>query len=108
MGMDVIGKAPSSKTGESFMANIGWWHPLWDYCCDVAPVARKVKYGHSNDGDGLNAEDARALGAALKQEIESGRTALTERAREAAVPDSTHPLIASLVEQFAEQLCEAS
>jgi hypothetical protein len=80
MGMDLFGKAPTSEKGNHFRRNIWWWHPLWDYCVDVAPVARKVKSGHCNEGDGLNAVDAKRLAAILRSEIKSGRTAIKERA----------------------------
>ena len=75
MGMDVYGLKPTNKHGEYFRNNVWWWHPLWDYCCHIHPTLRqKVPHGHSNDGDGLNATDARQLGFKLQQEIETGRS----------------------------------
>lgn len=85
LGMDVIGMAPTSKTGEYFRASVWWWRPLWEYCLDVAPVARKVKHGQCNDSDGLNAADARRLAAQLRAKIDSGRTATAARARDVAL-----------------------
>jgi len=74
MGMDVYGKKPTAKVGEYFRNNVWWWHPLWDYCCHVDPtLIEKVPHGHSNDGDGLNATDARQLSLKLQQEIDTGR-----------------------------------
>lgn len=73
--MDVFGKKPHSKRGEYFRNNVWWWHPLWDYCCEVDPeLVDKVPEAHSNSGDGLNAFDARQLAFKLTEEIESGRT----------------------------------
>lgn len=74
MGMDVIGNNPKSQTGEYFRNNVWWWRPLWDYCCEVSEEARSVKYGHSNDGDGLDAEKAKALAKILINEIGLGNT----------------------------------
>lgn len=75
MGMDVHGREPLNETGEYFRNNVWWWRPLWDYCLEVAPVARKVKHGHSNDGDGLGKRDSVALATKLREEIASGRCA---------------------------------
>lgn len=73
MGMDVYGINPVSEVGEYFRNNVWWWRPLWNYCLDKYPeVAGKVEYGHSNDGDGLDAQDSYKLGLLLKQDIESG------------------------------------
>lgn len=91
MGMDVNGKNPSSKTGEYFRNNVWWWHPLWSYCEIVAPeLTAKVEHGHTNDGDGLNAEDSKTLAAILEQELKHGRTQEYESAHTAklnALPD---------------------
>ena len=74
MGMDVIGKAPVNETGEYFRNNVWYWRPLWNYCEYVAPeLTKSVKHGHSNDGDGLNAEEALLLGRMLFSEVVSGR-----------------------------------
>lgn len=83
MGMDVYGSAPIAEAGEYFRANVWYWHPLWDYCLEVAEVANKVEYGHSNDGDGLNHEDAQELGRILREEIASGRTLAYQQQYEA-------------------------
>lgn len=91
MGMDVFGRKPKNETGEYFRNNVWWWHPLWEYCCVVAPdLCGKVECGHTNDGDGLNAKDSLALAKLLSEEIESGRTAayeVTRAATLAALPD---------------------
>jgi len=73
MGMDVYGIKPANETGKYFRNNVWWWRPLWDYCLDKYPdIAGKVEYGHSNDGDGLDLEDAYKLGVSLRQDIDSG------------------------------------
>lgn len=90
MGMDVYGKNARSEKGEYFRNNVWWWRPLWDYCQSVSYVAQQVAYGHSNDGDGLDAEDAVLLAETLQAEIDSGRCLEYEtayRARLAAMPD---------------------
>ena len=66
MGMDVYGKNATSEAGKYFRRNIFGWPPLWGYCEYLAPeLTSKVKYGYTNDGDGLNAEDSKALGEML-------------------------------------------
>jgi len=85
MGMDVFGKKPKSQKGEYFRNNVWWWHPLWDYCCSVdQTLEEKVPHGHSNDGDGLNAEDSRQLAFKLQEEIKTGRALEYVNAYEAA------------------------
>jgi hypothetical protein len=78
MGMDVIGKNPASETGEYFRNNVWFWRPLWNYCLEVAPDLCAAVNGHYNDGEGLDADDARTLGIRLQAEIDAGRTAAYE------------------------------
>jgi hypothetical protein len=74
MGMDVFGNKPNSEAGEHFRCNVWGWHPLAKYCCEVAPdITSKCKHWHSNDADGLAAEDARQLAIRVQAEIDSGR-----------------------------------
>lgn len=81
MGMDVYGNAPRTETGEYFRNSVWTWRPLWDFCLTAAPeVAGKVKYGHSNDGDGLNAEDAATLSRILFEMIVDGEVEAYEKA----------------------------
>lgn len=91
MGMDVFGKSPVSPKGEYFRCSVWGWHPLWTYCEETAPeITDKVVYGHSNDGDGLCAEDSIALSRHLREEIAAGRTAKYVRERNdrlASLPD---------------------
>jgi hypothetical protein len=90
MGMDVYGKNAKNEKGEYFRNNVWWWHPLWDYCLNVhGDIAGTVEYGHSNDGDGLDADEAYALGMRLMKDIEDGFTAEYEtqyRERLASLP----------------------
>jgi len=92
MGMDVIGKNPTAKRGEYFRNNVWWWHPLWDYCLNAhGDIAGKVDSGHTNDGDGLDADDALELSQRLFADIESGLAATYEteyRAHLASLPTS--------------------
>lgn len=91
MGMDVYGRKPTNKKGKYFRNSIWGWRPLWNYCLAVAPeVAGRVKYGHSNDGDGLGKRDSLKLAKALREELDSGRTAEAEKEhaeRLATMPD---------------------
>lgn len=71
--MDVYGKNPTSEVGEYYRQNIWGWHPLWHYVELYHPeYANKVKHGHSNDGDGLEAEDSSQLSLSLKQDLITG------------------------------------
>ena len=80
MGMDVYGTKPTDPVGEYFRNNVWWWRPLWDYCLNNhGKIAGKVEYGHSNDGDGLDAKEARKLGSLLRQDIASGFAAKYEK-----------------------------
>lgn len=70
--MDVYGKAPKSERGEYFRNNVWWWRPLWDYCEHVAPELVGGVSGHTNDGDGLNAEGAEQLSQILMITLSDG------------------------------------
>lgn len=91
MGMDVYGKKPISEEGEYFRANIWSWHPIWDYCHDLMPeICSKVENAHSNDGDGLEADDARTVGEAVLMSITNGSAQKFLMEREeffSAIPD---------------------
>lgn len=72
MGMDVYGKNPSHCDGEYFRASIWSWPGIWQTAIDAAPeIAAKVAYPWSNDGDGLDGDDATALGDALLRYLDS-------------------------------------
>lgn len=73
MGMDVMGKSPINEQGEYFRANIWSWHPIWEYCCELAPeITEPVENAHSNDGDGLDAENSVKLGELILTAISDG------------------------------------
>ena len=75
MGMDVIGKKPTTEEGKYFRNNVWWWRPLATYVCEVAPdIADKCHNWQTNDGDGLKAKDARQLADILQKEIDIGHT----------------------------------
>jgi hypothetical protein len=74
MGMDVSGKNPTTEAGAYFRNNVWWWRPLAEYVCEVAPdITAACEYWGSNDGGGLEEDDAKELAAALREEIASGR-----------------------------------
>ncbi len=74
MGMDVYGKNPENETGEYFRRNVWGWRPLWTLVEAVAEdLASRVEYAHTNDGDGLDAVDSKALSIELLKAIEDGR-----------------------------------
>lgn len=75
MGFDIYGADPGTEEGKYFRNNVWWWRPLANYCLEVAPdVTEACPHWHSNDGAGLNAEDALALADALQAELDAGRT----------------------------------
>lgn len=73
MGMDVFGRAPTSEMGKYFGNNIRWWHPLADYCKEVAPeIASGCRYSAS----------FRSMSTAIRA-IRRGMSARWRRCREA-------------------------
>jgi len=82
MGMDVIGKKPTSERGEYFRNNVWWWRPLWDYCCEVGQEVitdEIAESGSFNDGAGLDEPSARVLAQILSASIDSGHTEQWEK-----------------------------
>ena len=76
MGMDVYGKNAANEVGEYFRRNVWGWRPLWEYVELTHPdIASLVEYGYSNDGDGLNATNSKALAKALREDLAVGLTA---------------------------------
>jgi hypothetical protein len=64
MGMRVHGSNPDSKVGNCFRRNIWGWSALWGYCASVCPEAAGLGIGaYVNDGEGLDATDAKKLAA---------------------------------------------
>jgi hypothetical protein len=86
MGMDVYGRKPSSKAGEYFRANVWFWHPLAQYCTEIAPeISARCEGWHYNNGDGLHGQDSAALAELLQSEIDSGRCEAYAKIREAEI-----------------------
>jgi hypothetical protein len=82
MGMDVYGKNPKSEKGTYFRRNVWGWRPLWDYCLDRhTDLAGKVKNGHTNDGDGLDANDSVELARLLVKDLSDGTASTYVKAR---------------------------
>lgn len=74
MGMDVYGVNPTNAFGKIFRRNIWIWHPLWEYVEKEYPeISSKVKYGHSNDGDGLNEKDSVQLSILISEDLSNGK-----------------------------------
>jgi len=97
MGMDVYGEEPTSEQGKYFRNNVWWWHPLAQYCEHVAPeLAKRCASWHSNDGEGLNAEDSIELANILQAEVNANRTMQYER----EWTDTTYPFTAENVIVF--------
>ena len=80
MGMDVFGNNPRNKEGEYFRNNVWWWRPLADFILECYPeIANKCEHWHSNDGDGLDAHDAKELAKRLQADIENGKVSEWEK-----------------------------
>ena len=64
-----------ANPGVYFRNNCWWWRPLWNYCYAIADdiISEEVwDSGHSNNGAGLNAEDAERLGKRMLNHIDTG------------------------------------
>jgi hypothetical protein len=73
MGFDLSGKAPKSEDGRYFSANLAGWHPIVDICMRVAPnICARCEHWRTNDGDGLEDDDALALADALQKAVDTG------------------------------------
>ena len=93
MGMDLSGKNAKNDAGVYFRRNVWGWHPLAKLVCKLAPdITRHCKRWHTNDGDGLNATNAKRLAAALDVALASGKVAMLVALRVARLkrsPDVT-------------------
>lgn len=77
MGMDVTGNNPKTDAGVYFRRSIWGWHPLAELVCKIAPdIASYCSCWHTNDGDGLNAANAKRFAAALDAALASGKVAM--------------------------------
>ena len=101
MGMDVYGRNPDSKVGDYFRRNIWGWSALWGYCASVSPEAASLGVAaYCNEGDGLDAKDAKKLAAILREQLASGATKVAVRRIEefevaTPLPLATEALIAT-------------
>lgn len=103
MGMDISGKAASSETGKYFRNNYWWWRPLARYIEAMHPdLYAKCKYWESNDGKGLNAEDAHALGKRLILDADMGRVDAYALTRDDDLPRDKYPFSTQNVREFGE------
>lgn len=69
MGFDIYG-----RNGNYFRRNVWGWRPLADYCIRMAPtIAAECTHWHTNDGDGLDGDDAAALADLLDDTVRDGR-----------------------------------
>ena len=91
MGMDVYGKKPSAEVGEYFRANVWGWRPLAEYVTEeFLDVASGCEHWFTNDGDGLDKRDSKALAKLLHEALASGavqRYVDSRNAGIAAMPD---------------------
>jgi hypothetical protein len=71
MAMDLIGLNPTEIEGRHFRRNLVSWHHMWDVISELYPdTASKVVYAYSNDGDGLNADDADYLAEQILNDLD--------------------------------------
>ena len=81
MGMDVLGKNPTTKTGEYFRNNVWWWRPLADFCIQRygAEVGFDGEGWGYNDGNGLNGDQSLHLARLIRADLANGSVATYER-----------------------------
>jgi len=107
MGVNLEAQAHPDDFNRGWNSN--WWHwrALANYVCHVSPeITSKCRYWHSNDADGLNDEDSKALSMALRKELISGRTAEYIADYETRGESADYPLDTETIGQFAEFLYE--
>jgi hypothetical protein len=69
MGIDVVG----NRNGWWRVGQY-WWHMLADYSHHIAPtITASCRYWYTSDEDGLNADQACQLGAALQRSVDDCR-----------------------------------
>lgn len=88
MGMDVYGNAPRTRAGAYFRANVWGWRPLASYIEELHPdLFAKAEYWYSNDGDGLDGDDAATLGQRIVRDLDTGRATAYLDQRDAWLAD---------------------
>jgi hypothetical protein len=102
MGMDVSGRNPAAPQGEYFRASIWQWPLLVKVITTLCPQETSAcKCWETNDGDGLNSAQARALAEALERKLRSGEVAFA--LCDPAVISNAESPIAALKEWFRSQ-----
>ena len=94
-------KYSKDNKGVYFRNNCWWWRPLWNYCRVIAPdlISEELwESGHHNDGEGLDADDAKKLGERLMEYLADGRTM---QYQEDYPEDEVYPFDVDNVEEFA-------
>lgn len=82
MGMDVFGRNPSSEAGRYFRRSVWSWHPLAELVCSLAPAeAVPCTLWHTNDGGGLDGNQAVILAHRLQELADDGTIAARVKAR---------------------------
>ncbi|MFK4525725.1 hypothetical protein ABIF90_003706 [Bradyrhizobium japonicum] len=67
MGFDIV----NSASNDQFPVGKYWWVTLADYSRYIAPsVTAACRYWYTNNGDGLNADQAHKLGAELQRSVD--------------------------------------
>jgi hypothetical protein len=100
MGFDVCGKAPTSAEGKYFGRNVSGWPLLVQLLLDLCPEeARGCEGWLYNDGDGLEAVDARNLARRLEELRTQGVIEAYCRDR-AKIAEATGELIVRLYPQL--------
>jgi DnaJ-class molecular chaperone len=73
VSFNLVADGPEKEDLAVFNRSAWIWHPIWEYVETHYPeISNQVKYGHSNDGDGLSGGAARDLGLKLRSDIDSG------------------------------------
>jgi hypothetical protein len=104
MGMDVFGTKPVNESGNYFCRNMSGWANIVSYLHQIAPdITSKCPSLTTNDGFGLNAQDAYALANVLDEEIANGGTAEYETRYHTAddpddEPDELFPFVRNMRE----------
>jgi hypothetical protein len=100
MGFDVYGNAPTSPEGKYFRRNAWRWGPLVQLIVDLCPEETRGCEGWEfNEGDGLEAVDARNL--ARRLEALSAQGAVEAYCRDRAkLAEATEELIKRLYPQL--------
>ena len=71
MSMDLTGRRPKNDAGREFSTVVFWWSPLVSIMQEAAPrTFAQCPSWWLNDGQGMDATDARTLGRKLRETVE--------------------------------------